>query len=88
MRKICNRAKAAYLLLLAFVAGLIFFYVNLAINGGTWALSPYNMHIYKDGELLNSGVCVDRNGEVLAKTKDNKRVYHSEWAINSPFSFS
>lgn len=76
MKKIGRRAKAAYILLLAFLIGLGFFYVNLGLNGGEWALSPYNRHIYKDGQLQNSGAIYDRNGEILARTIDNKREYH------------
>lgn len=81
MKKIGRRAKAAYLLLLAFLIGLGFFYVNLAVNGGKWALSPYNRHIYTDGLLQNSGTIYDRNGEVLAITENNQRKYHTDATI-------
>ena len=81
MKKIARRAKAAYLLLLAFLIGLGFFYFNLAINGGKWALSPYNRHIYTDGLLQNSGTIYDRDGEILAITQNNQRKYNSDVII-------
>lgn len=78
MKKIGKRAKAAYLLLLAFLVGLGVFYFNLALKGGTWALSPYNRHIYKDGNLQNSGTICDRDGVVLAHTSDGQRLYNAD----------
>lgn len=81
MKKIARRAKAAYILLIAFLLGLGIFYANLALKGGIWALSPYNRHIYSDGLLQNSGTILDRNGEILAQTKNNKREYSKDYVV-------
>lgn len=81
MKKIGKRAKAAFLLLLAFCIALSVFYINLGINGGQWALAPYNRHIYKDGLLQNTGSILDRDGAVLAKTENNKRIYNENSTI-------
>ena len=81
MKKISRRAKAAYILLIAFLLGLGIFYANLALKGGIWALSPYNRHIYNDGLLQNSGTIYDRNGEILAQTNNNQREYSKDAII-------
>ena len=81
MKKISRRAKASYILLIAFLVGLFVFYSNLALKGGIWALSPYNRHIYKDGLLQNSGTIYDRNGEILAQTNNNQREYSKDSAV-------
>ena len=81
MKKISRRAKAAYILLIAFLVGMGVFYTNLAFKGGIWALSPYNRHIYNDGLLQNSGTIYDRDGEVLATTNNNQREYSKDLAV-------
>lgn len=80
MKKISKRAKAAYLLLIVFTVGLVFFYTNFAINGGKWALSAYNTHIYSNGALQTTGSIVDRYGKVLAKSENGKRTYYEDLA--------
>lgn len=78
MKLIAKRAKAALVLLILFLTGLILFYFNFGINGNKWAMSSYNRHIYKNGTLQNSGTIVDRDGVVLAETKDGKRKYNGD----------
>ncbi|MBQ0111336.1 MAG: hypothetical protein KBS41_05385 [Oscillospiraceae bacterium] len=81
MKKIGKRALCAYILLAVFAAGLIFFYFRFCVSGGSWALSPYNRHIYSEGNLKNTGTVTDRNGEVLAQTQNGKREYYNEKAV-------
>lgn len=81
LKKIGKRAKAAYILVIVFCLGLGFFYVTWGMNGGSWSLSPYNKHIYSNGSLQNTGVILDRDGEVLAETIDNKRQYNENLTV-------
>ena len=81
MKKIGKRALCAYVLLAVFSVGLCFFYFKFCVGGGSWALSPYNQHIYSQGNLKNTGTITDKNGVKLAVTKDGKRTYYSDKSV-------
>lgn len=69
------RSFVLYILLFAFLGGIGYFVVNLAMNGAEWAAQPYNGHIYADGSTLSAGTITDRNGMILAESEDGSRVY-------------
>lgn len=67
--------------IIAFLAGVVFLGVSFFINGGTWATSRYNGHLYSNGEITNAGKIYDRNSVVLAQTVDGERVYNKDKAV-------
>ncbi len=78
MRTVRARSVVVYALAAICVAGLIFFVVEIFSNGGTWSTSYINKHIYKDGKLTTAGKIMDREGVVLAQSKDAQRIYNSD----------
>lgn len=69
------RSFVLYILLLAFICGIGFFVFNLTINGAEWVSQPYNGHIYSNGSSVSSGTITDRNGMILAESRDGSRIY-------------
>ena len=74
MRKLEGRAMICLLLILAMIAGLIFFVARLEINGSKWASFYANEHIFSEG-VLNTGVITDRNGNELLRNSPDGPVY-------------
>ena len=74
MRKLEGRSMICLLLILAMLAGLLFFVVRLELNGSKWASFYANDHIYSDG-ILNTGEITDRNGETLLKNGAEGPMY-------------
>ena len=54
------RSFVLYILLFAFCGGFVWFLINLALNGSTWATQPYNGHIYGDDTAVSAGTITDR----------------------------
>ena len=73
MRRITNRALALLAVLLGFAAGLGLLAGSFAVNGARWATDRANGHIYTAGAIARAGSVLDRNGVVLAETKNGKR---------------
>jgi peptidoglycan glycosyltransferase len=69
------RSFILYLLVGAFLFGLGVFLYGLALDGGDWAVQPFNRHITGESQTAAEGRVLDRNGTVLAQTKDGRRVY-------------
>lgn len=67
-----KRSAFLYLIILGFILGLIFFLYEFTINANFWAMQPVNRHL---SERAVGGKIIDRNGVVLAETKDGKRIY-------------
>lgn len=76
MNRILKRSFVLFLVIFAFTAGIILYYFSLATKGDVWATYPANKHLYSDGILTKAGQITDRNGTVLAETKNSKRVYN------------
>lgn len=74
MRKLEGRSMICLLLILAMIAGLVFFIIRLEINGSKWASFYANEHIYSEG-VLNTGTITDRNGNELLKNSPEGPVY-------------
>lgn len=75
MKMITKRGIFLWIMSLAFVVGLVFMTVSLVKNGDTWVMKRFNHHVYSNGELIGAGTIYDKDGDVLAETKDGDRVY-------------
>ena len=79
MKKIENRAFVCLLLALALAAGMVFFLFRYLTQGGDWASSAFNRHLYNAQGQLTAGTVLDRDGDVLSTVQDGKRTcYDSE----------
>ena len=81
MNTVTKRAYVLLGLIAAFMAGLILLGVSFFMNGGTWATDSHNGHLYSNGQITNAGKILDRNGVVLAESKNGKRIYNSNKAV-------
>ena len=81
MRNTRSRSFPVLLLTLAFFAGLAYFMVNLIIHSAQWVSMPYNGHLSDSTGLEYAGKITDRNGVILAKSKDGKRHYNENEEI-------
>lgn len=77
MKSTTRRAFVVVLLVAFFVCGLVYLAINLGVNAEKWATLRVNSHLVNDGSFIGAGNILDRNGEVLAETKDGKRVYNN-----------
>lgn len=75
MKMITKRGIFLWIISLAFIVGLVFMTVSLVQNGDTWVMKRFNHHVYSNGELIGAGTIYDKDGDVLAETKDGDRVY-------------
>ncbi len=71
MRTVGKRSIVLYILLCLFIAGAVWLVFSLLLNGGKWAMQPYNYHLGSS----NLGEITDRDGNVLAKTENDVRIY-------------
>ena len=75
MKTVGFRSFALYILLFAFLGGVGWLVVSLLFHGSQWAMQPYNAHIYADDATVTLGDIEDRDGQVLATSRDGQRVY-------------
>lgn len=78
MKSIARRALLLYLLIAVFFLGMGITYVNLVTNASTWAMNRANKHLYTDGGLATAGDITDKNGVILATTKEGVRTYSDD----------
>jgi len=71
MKKIERRAFVCLALALLLAAGLGFFLVKYFLDGGSWASSAFNRHLYNSSGQLASGTVLDRDGDVLSWTEED-----------------
>ena len=76
MRKTRARSFPVLMMTLAFFAGLVYFIVNLTVHSAEWSSIPWNAHLSDKSGLENAGMILDRNGIVLARSEDGKRIYN------------
>ena len=81
MKMTSKRSFVVLLLVVAVVAGLGFLGYKLAVNGENWATLRANEHLTEDGSFIAAGHVTDRNGEILAKTENNERIYNDSERI-------
>ncbi len=76
MKKIEHRAVLCLVLAGLLLAGLALFLFRFFSDGGHWASSPFNRHLYNSAGQLISGTLLDRDGEVLsAVDQSGSRTY-------------
>ena len=76
MKRTLRRSTLILIFTIAFIVGIGFFVVELAVNAKDWVDQPYNAHISGSGGLEQAGKILDRNDAPLAQTIDGERVYH------------
>ncbi len=81
MKMTSRRSFVVLFLVVAVVAGLGFLGFKLAVNGENWATLRANEHLTEDGSFIAAGHITDRNGEILAKTENNERIYNDSERI-------
>ena len=82
MKRVKRRAAAAALIALLLIGGITAYVVRFALHGGEWVLFPANGSIYENG-VLTVGTLTDRNGTVLAYSKDGERLYSDDAALRT-----
>ena len=81
MKKIERRAIICVLLALVLAAGLALFLVKYCLDGGSWASSAFNRHLYNSSGELASGTVLDRDGDVLSEVADGRRTYYDNATV-------
>ena len=81
MKKIEGRAMVCFLLALILAAGLGVFLLRYFTQGGKWASSAFNRHLYNTDGQLASGTVLDRDGDILSEVKNGKRTYYSDETV-------
>lgn len=82
MKRIEKRAGLCLLLAAALVLGLGLFTFRFLRNGGSWAASAFNRHIYNNQGQLAVGRVLDRDGDLLSWVDDQgQRCYYSNAAV-------
>ncbi len=76
MNRIAGRAVIALLLVLALLAGFVFFICEYVFNAPEWVVFPGSPHVYNGGNI-GCGVIRDRDGELLLDLS-GQRTYAAE----------
>ena len=72
MRKIEKRAVICMALAILLAAGMSVFLIRYFAEGGKWASSAFNRHLYDSNGVLISGTVLDRDGDVLSSVENSK----------------
>lgn len=81
MKKIERRAVVCAILALLLAVGLGVFLVKYLVNGGSWASSAFNRHLYNSSGVLAVGTVLDRDGDVLSTAENGKRTYYNNETV-------
>ncbi|SFP95710.1 peptidoglycan glycosyltransferase [Oscillibacter sp. PC13] len=76
MKKIERRAVVCMVLAMLLAAGLSLFLIRYFTDGGGWASSAFNRHLYNTDGQLASGTVLDRDGDILSTVVDGRRTYY------------
>ncbi|MBO5954004.1 MAG: penicillin-binding protein [Oscillospiraceae bacterium] len=79
MNRIATRAMAILILVLAMVAGLVFFLFDFLINGDKWVAFPGSPHVYYDSKA-SPVTLMDRDGQILSVLSGD-RTYAQDEAV-------
>lgn len=77
MNRIAGRAGITMLLVLALLAGLVFFLVEYAVEAGDWVIFPGSPHVYNGGNI-GCGKVTDREGVLLLDLNDQRTYAEAE----------
>lgn len=83
MKSASNRIKIMWVFIALSLAGFAFLVFSIITQGGTWATSTRNQHLYINGTLIGAGNITDADGEVLCATADGKRTFHEDSEVRS-----
>ncbi len=75
------RSLILYFLGIGFLVGIGVFLYGIIMDGGSWAMQPFNKHLTSGSQLSNGGGVLDRNNVVLAKSENGKRVYNKDETV-------
>ncbi len=81
LKKIENRAVVCFLLALVLAAGMGLFLLRYLFQGGSWASSPFNRHLYNNQGQLIAGTVADRDGDVLSSVEEGRRTYYDNETV-------
>ena len=81
MRTTAKRSFVVLLLVVVVTAGLSILGFRFAVNGEKWATLRANEHLNENGSFIAAGNITDRNGELLAHTENEKRIYNDSERI-------
>ena len=81
MKKIENRAVVCLLLALVLAVGMVVFLFRYLTQGGSWASSPFNRHLYNAQGQLTAGTVLDRDGDVLSSAENGVRTYYDSETV-------
>lgn len=81
MKKIERRAVVCAILAMLLAVGLGVFLVKYLVNGGSWASSAFNRHLYNSSGVLAVGTVLDRDGDVLSTAENGKRTYYNNETV-------
>ncbi len=82
MNRVFRRGLVVALLVAILLTGYGFFAVDEFFHGQTWALEPYNAHLYRHG-VLSPVVVKDRNGQILFDNSGAENVYADRGLIRA-----
>ncbi len=75
MKTTAKRGFIVLVLVAMVVGGMGVLAVRFATNGESWATLRANEHLNENGSFIGAGNITDRNGEILAYTENEKRIY-------------
>ena len=81
MRKIEKRAVICMALAILLAAGMSVFLIRYFAEGGKWASSAFNRHLYDTNGVLISGTVLDRDGDVLSSVENGHRTYYENETV-------
>ncbi len=81
MKTTAKRSAIVLLLVVMVFSGLGVLGYRFAVNGEKWATLRANEHLTVDGSFIAAGNVTDRNGEVLAFTQGDVRMYNESERI-------
>ena len=76
MKTTAKRSFIILLLVAVVTGGMGVLGARFATNGEKWATLRANEHLNEDGSFIAAGNITDRNGELLAYTENEKRIYN------------
>lgn len=67
-----------FIMTLAFFAGIAYHTANLIVHSSEWIVYPMNENLPDAYGLEYAGKIIDRNGVILARSVDRKRIYNED----------
>lgn len=83
MKSASNRIKIMWIFIALSLAGAAFLVFSIITQGGTWATSTRNSHLYINGTLIGAGNITDADGDILCSTADGKRTFNEDSEVRS-----